>query len=151
LETAKLKGHRKYNMAALVHLTCVVRQKNRFSCVVSRQFSVCSHLYAMSGKHIPANCAKYADNKVAGRATKRNRTMAQRVMNVAYRRVPFDERFTVTAKHTGPHIEGGSVDAAKRTALHSKFTHCGYKIFKINILSRGLELPRPSFFIKQVI
>ncbi|WAR12287.1 RM41-like protein [Mya arenaria] len=98
----------------------LVSNCNRLPAVINRPFSAAIMLQSRKGKfhHLPTTVRKYANDKEAGRATRKNRSKEQRVMNRAYRRVPFDERYIVTGKHTGPHIEGGSEEAQQRTALH---------------------------------
>lgn len=56
----------------------------------------------------------------AGRADRYNRTDVQRLFNLGFKNIPFNSKFPVTAKHTGPQNEGGSEEAAKYTALHGK-------------------------------
>lgn len=57
----------------------------------------------------------------ASRADRYNRNEVQRLGNRAFRKIPFDDKFPVTAKHTGPQVQGGSKEAARLTALHGMF------------------------------
>lgn len=60
----------------------------------------------------------------ADRASRYNRTNFQMLTNTAFKKVPFDSKYPVTAKHTGSQVLGGSEEAAKLTALHGKgFLH----------------------------
>ena len=82
---------------------------------INRHFST-SKCHQRTGKYY---FIKKAPNFYeASRVDRRNRTDVQRILNIGFKKIPFDSKFPVTAKHTGPQVPGGSYEAARLTAIH---------------------------------
>lgn len=84
-----------------------------------RRFSQSQRL----AKSIGVSPSKYAHPRYPTKLeepVRSNRTEQQRLLNKGKKLFPYDKRFTVTGKNTGPGVEGGSVEAQELAALHCK-------------------------------